>query len=171
MAEAAALYRGIGADHAAVLIARGLTQGTAITIPLSSALPAKRERLGCSQRIDRFVWNGPDGLTITPGEGPDLFPERRKPSSRMVLPSAELATITGKDPLPRTEMVKRVWNHIKANHLQDPLNKREIVADDKLRAVFGKDRVSMFEMNKHLARHVSGSKRPDRELPRRRAEG
>jgi chromatin remodeling complex protein RSC6 len=51
-------------------------------------------------------------------------------------------------------MVKKIWDHIKANNLQNPQNKREIVADDKLRAIFGKDRVSMFEMNKHLSNHV-----------------
>jgi chromatin remodeling complex protein RSC6 len=73
---------------------------------------------------------------------------------RPVTPSKELAEITGSDPLPRSQMVKKVWDHIKANNLQNPENKREIVADDKLRAVFGKDRVSMFEMNKHLSNHV-----------------
>jgi chromatin remodeling complex protein RSC6 len=74
---------------------------------------------------------------------------------RPVTPSGELAEITGKAPLPRTEVVKKVWEHIKKNNLQNPKNKREIVADDKLRAVFGKDRVTMFEMNKHLSRHLS----------------
>jgi chromatin remodeling complex protein RSC6 len=73
---------------------------------------------------------------------------------RPVTPSKELAEITGQDPLPRSQMVKKVWDHIKANNLQNPENKREIVADDKLRAIFGKDRVSMFEMNKHLSNHV-----------------
>ena len=74
---------------------------------------------------------------------------------RPVTPSKELAEITGADPLPRSQMVKKVWDHIKANNLQNPQNKREIVADDKLKKVFGgKDRVSMFEMNKHLANHL-----------------
>lgn len=73
---------------------------------------------------------------------------------RPVTPSKELAEITGADPLPRSQMVKKVWDHIKANNLQNPDNKREIVADDKLRVIFGKDRVSMFEMNKHLSAHV-----------------
>jgi chromatin remodeling complex protein RSC6 len=73
---------------------------------------------------------------------------------RPVTPSKELAEITGPDPLPRSQMVKKVWDHIKANNLQNPENKREIVADDKLRVIFGKDRVSMFEMNKHLSNHV-----------------
>jgi chromatin remodeling complex protein RSC6 len=48
-----------------------------------------------------------------------------------------------------------MWDYIRNNNLQNPENKREIVADDKLRAVFGTDRVSMFEMNKHLSRHLS----------------
>lgn len=72
-----------------------------------------------------------------------------------VKPSRELAAITGDAPLPRTEVVRKVWDHIKKNRLQNPQNKREIMADDKLRAVFGKERVSMFEMNKHLSRHLS----------------
>ena len=75
--------------------------------------------------------------------------------SRPVTPSADLAAITGSDPLPRSQVVSKVWDHIRKNNLQDPNNKREIVADDKLRKVFGKDRCSMFEMNKHLSRHLS----------------
>ena len=71
-------------------------------------------------------------------------------------PSAELAAVVGSSPLPRTEVVSKVWDYIKANNLQNPENKREILADDKLRAVFdGKDKVSMFEMNKHFAQHLS----------------
>ncbi len=80
---------------------------------------------------------------------------RENPLLRPVKPSAELASITGSAPLPRTEVVRKVWDHIKRNKLQNPQNKREIVADEKLRPVFGKDRVSMFEMNKHLSRHLS----------------
>ena len=71
-------------------------------------------------------------------------------------PSADLAAVVGSSPLPRTEVVSKVWDYIKANNLQNPENKREILADDKLRAVFGgKDKVSMFEMNKHFAQHLS----------------
>src|SRR3954453_18427562 len=69
-------------------------------------------------------------------------------------PSKELAAVVGSDPLPRAEVVSKVWDYIKKNKLQDPQNKREIMADDKLQAVFGKERVSMFEMNKHLAQHL-----------------
>lgn len=73
---------------------------------------------------------------------------------RPVTPSADLAVIVGSDPLPRSQVVKKVWDHIKANNLQNPANKREIMADDKLKKIFGKDKVSMFEMNKHLSAHV-----------------
>ena len=80
---------------------------------------------------------------------------RQSGLQRPVTPSKELAAITGSAPLPRSQVVSKIWDHIKRNNLQDPKNKREIVADDKLRAIFGKDRVSMFEMNKHLSRHLS----------------
>ena len=70
-------------------------------------------------------------------------------------PSNELAAVVGSKPLPRPEVVSKVWDYIKTNKLQDPQNKREIMADDKLQAVFGKDRVTMFEMNKHLAQHLT----------------
>ncbi|HEX2764269.1 MAG TPA: SWIB/MDM2 domain-containing protein [Allosphingosinicella sp.] len=74
--------------------------------------------------------------------------------SRPVTPSADLAAITGSDPLPRSQVVSKVWDHIRKNNLQNPQNKREIMADDKLRKIFGKDRCSMFEMNKHLSNHL-----------------
>ena len=74
---------------------------------------------------------------------------------RPVTPSKELAEITGSAALPRSQVVSKNWDPVKQNNLQKPQNKREIVADDKLRAIFGKDRVSMFEMNKHLSRHLS----------------
>jgi chromatin remodeling complex protein RSC6 len=69
-------------------------------------------------------------------------------------PSQELAAVVGDGPLPRGEVVSKVWDYIKKNNLQNPENKREILADDKLEPVFGKKKVTMFEMNKHLARHL-----------------
>ena len=80
---------------------------------------------------------------------------RQSGLQRPVTPSKELAEITGAAPLPRSQVVSKIWDHIKKNNLQNPQNKREIVADDKLRPIFGKDRVSMFEMNKHLSRHLT----------------
>jgi chromatin remodeling complex protein RSC6 len=69
-------------------------------------------------------------------------------------PSSELAAVVGKDPLPRTEVTKRVWEYVKKNDLQDPQNRRNIRADAKLRPVFGKDEVNMFEMTKLVNQHL-----------------
>jgi chromatin remodeling complex protein RSC6 len=83
----------------------------------------------------------------------------KKPNSALMKPlqpSDELAAVVGSAPLPRTEVVSKVWDYIKSNNLQNPENKREILADAKLQAVFGgKSKVSMFEMNKHFAQHLS----------------
>ena len=70
-------------------------------------------------------------------------------------PSAEVAAVVGAGQLSRGETVSKIWDYIKKNNLQNPANKREILADAKLKPVFdGKDKVSMFEMNKHLAKHL-----------------
>jgi upstream activation factor subunit UAF30 len=74
---------------------------------------------------------------------------------RPLQPSKELAAVVGSKPLPRPEVVSKVWDYIKKNNLQNPQNKREIKADDKLEKVFGKKSVTMFEMNKHLAQHLT----------------
>jgi chromatin remodeling complex protein RSC6 len=71
-------------------------------------------------------------------------------------PSEALAAVVGGlAPLPRGEVVSKVWDYIKSNNLQNPEDRREILADDTLRKVFGKDKVTMFEMNKHLAQHLT----------------
>ena len=74
---------------------------------------------------------------------------------RPLQPSEVLAAVVGPGPLPRGEVVSKVWEYIRSHNLQNPENRREILADDKLKSVFGKDKVTMFEMNKHLARHLS----------------
>jgi len=79
---------------------------------------------------------------------------RQSGLQRPVTPSADLAAITGSAPLPRSQVVSKVWDHIRKNNLQNPQNKREIIADDKLKPIFGKPKVTMFEMNKHLAQHL-----------------
>ena len=63
--------------------------------------------------------------------------------------------MVGSEPLPRGEVVSKVWDYIKKHNLQNPENRREILADDKLEPVFGKKKVTMFEMNKHLAQHLT----------------
>ena len=68
--------------------------------------------------------------------------------------SPALAAVLGDKPLPRTEIVSKLWVYIKANKLQDHINKRMINADAKLKAVFGKAQVSMFEMAGLIGKHV-----------------
>lgn len=68
--------------------------------------------------------------------------------------SPELEEVIGKGPLPRTEVVKKLWEYIKQHDLQNPKNKRNIFADEKLRKVFGKDEVTMFEMTKLVSIHL-----------------
>jgi chromatin remodeling complex protein RSC6 len=70
-------------------------------------------------------------------------------------PSKELAALVGSEPLPRGQVVSKIWDYIRKNNLQNPENRREILADAKLEPVFGKKKVAMFEMNKHLAQHLS----------------
>ncbi|MET0364981.1 MAG: SWIB/MDM2 domain-containing protein [Sphingobium sp.] len=71
-----------------------------------------------------------------------------------VQPSPELGAIVGNDKLPRSQVISKVWEYIKANNLQNPANKREILADAKLEKVFGRKSCTMFEMNKYIAAHV-----------------
>ena len=71
-----------------------------------------------------------------------------------VQPSPELGAIVGNDKLPRSEVISKVWVYIKEHNLQNPENKREILADEKLKKVFGRDKCTMFEMNKYIAAHL-----------------
>jgi chromatin remodeling complex protein RSC6 len=81
--------------------------------------------------------------------------ERKNPAFMKALtPSPELAVIVGSQPLPRTEVTKRMWDYIKARNLQNPANKRNILCDDALKAVMGKDEVTMFEMTGLVGRHL-----------------
>lgn len=68
--------------------------------------------------------------------------------------SAELEVVIGKGPLSRGEVVKKIWDYIKKNDLQNPANKRNIFADDKLMPIFGKKEVTMFEMTKLVSGHL-----------------
>ncbi len=69
--------------------------------------------------------------------------------------SEELAAVVGRGPMPRTEVTKKLWAYIKAHRRQDPENKRNILADDKLQKVFGRKSVNMFEMTKLVSKHLS----------------
>lgn len=83
---------------------------------------------------------------------------KRKPNAafmKALTPSAKLAAVVGTSPLPRTEVVKKLWAYIKKNGLQDTKNKRNINADAKLKDIFGKAVVNMFEMTKIVSKHLS----------------
>ena len=70
-------------------------------------------------------------------------------------PSAELSAVIGPGPHTRAEATSKLWGYIKDNGCQNPGNKREVVADTKLRPVFGADKATMFEIPKHLNRHLT----------------
>jgi len=82
---------------------------------------------------------------------------RKPPAAFMkpLTPTGPLAEVVGSKPIPRTEVVKKTWDYIKANKLQDKTNRRMINADAKLKAVFGgKSQVSMFDMAKHISKNL-----------------
>jgi upstream activation factor subunit UAF30 len=81
----------------------------------------------------------------------------RKPNAAFMAPltpSATLAEVIGSKPIPRTEIVKKIWDYIKKNGLQDKKNRRNINADTKLKPIFGKDQITMFELAKVVNKHV-----------------
>jgi upstream activation factor subunit UAF30 len=82
----------------------------------------------------------------------------RKPNAafmKALQPSATLAEIVGSKPLPRTQVVSKIWEYIKKHNLQNPKNKRNILADDKLQKLFGKKEVTMFELAGIVGKHLS----------------
>ena len=82
----------------------------------------------------------------------------RKPNAafmKPLTPSPALAAVVGTGQMPRTEVVKRIWEYIRKHNCQNPANKRNILADDKLEAVFGKKEVTMFELASLVGKHLS----------------
>jgi chromatin remodeling complex protein RSC6 len=92
-----------------------------------------------------------------PGAGKDKRGRKASPAlSKPVKPDDKLAAVVGHDELPRPEVVKKLWDYIKSEKLQDPENRRMINADEKLRPIFdGKSQVNMFEMTKLVSKHLS----------------
>ena len=88
---------------------------------------------------------------------PKKAASKRKPNAafmKPLTPSATLAAVIGSGNMPRTQVVKKLWDYIKKHDLQDPKNRRNILADEKLKALFGKGTVSMFEMTKIVSKHL-----------------
>ena len=100
----------------------------------------------------------PKKATAKKAAAPKKAKSARKPNAafmKALTPSAALAAGVGASPLPRTEVVKKLWAYIKKNNLQDSKNKRNINADAKLKEVFGgKTTVSMFDMTKLVSKHL-----------------
>jgi chromatin remodeling complex protein RSC6 len=83
---------------------------------------------------------------------------KRKPNAafmKALTPSADLAAVVGGKALPRTQAVKKIWDYIKKHKLQNPKNRRNILADDKLKKLFGKKEITMFELAKIINKHLS----------------
>lgn len=80
--------------------------------------------------------------------------QSKNPFHTPLVPSPELAAIVGIEPISRPQMIKKIWKYIKANNLQDKVQRRMINADDKLLRIFGEAQVSMFHMTKLLNRHL-----------------
>jgi upstream activation factor subunit UAF30 len=89
---------------------------------------------------------------------PKKAAKKRKPNAAFMAaltPSPTLAEVVGSKPLPRTEVIKKIWDYIKKNGLQDSKNRRMINADDKLKTLFdGKTQISMFDLAKIVSKHV-----------------
>lgn len=120
---------------------------TAKKAPAKKAAPSK---VAAGKATGKVASAKPAGKTAAPAK-------KRTPNPafmKALTLSPELSAVVGDKPLPRTEIVSKLWVYIKANNLQDQTNKRMINADTKLLAVFGKPQVSMFEMAGLIGKHV-----------------
>lgn len=82
--------------------------------------------------------------------------DKNSPLMKPMKLSDELQAVVGEDSLPRGQVMKKMWKYIKDNDLQNPENKRNIFADDKLRPIFdGQDEITMFEMTKLVSQHMT----------------
>ena len=100
----------------------------------------------------------PKKATAKKAAAPKKAKTPRKPNEafmKALTPSPVLAEVIGNKPLPRTQAVSKIWDYIKKNNLQNPKNKRNIIADDKLAKIFGKKEVTMFELAGILGKHLS----------------
>lgn len=106
----------------------------------------------CNSIRDSVRLNRRVNITIT------KFFMVRKANSALLQPlqlSPELEGVVGPGPMPRSQVVKKIWEYIKERDLQNPKNKRNILADEKLKAIFGgKSEVTMFEMTKLVSAHM-----------------
>ena len=134
--------------------------------PATKAAPAKKVAAKAAAPAKKVAAKkaAPAKKVVAKKAAPAKAPAAKKAPAKKRTPNAafmkaltlskELAAVLGDKPLPRTEIVSKLWVYIKANKLQDNINKRMINADAKLKAVFGKAQVSMFEMAGLIGKHV-----------------
>lgn len=122
------------------------------------AAPKKATKKAAPKKATTKKAAAPKKATTTKkAAAPKKAAAKRKPNPafmKPLTPSTTLAAVVGATPLPRTEVVKKLWAYIKKNGLQDAKNKRNINADDKLKPIFGKNTVTMFEMTKLVSKHL-----------------
>ena len=129
---------------------------TAKKAPAKTAAPAPKAAPAAKAPTTKVAATKVAAKTAAPAKKVAAAPARAVNAAFMkaLTPSKELAAVVGAAPLARTEVVKQIWVYIKKNNLQNPKNMRNILSDAKLKAVFGKDEVTMFEMaglnGKHL---------------------
>ena len=120
-----------------------------------SQIRLRRSRELRGNTVAFFAWQPSPARSNCPMPTPKKAAAPKNALSKPVQPDAALAAVVGKDPLPRTELTKRLWEYVRKHELQDPKDKRNIRADEKLLAVFdGKKVVSMFEMTKLVNGHL-----------------
>ena len=135
---------------------------TASKVPAKKAAPEKtaaaKKAVPVKQAAATAAAPAQDGVKAKPAAKTAAVPAKKRTPNpafmKALTLSPELSAVIGDKPLPRTEIVSKLWVYIKAHNLQDEANKRMINADKKLLAVFGKPQVSMFEMAGLIGKHV-----------------
>ena len=120
----------------------------------------KRRKMSNTNKLEAAAAASSDSAGRSAGAGERAGAGKAKRAAnpafmKALKPSAELSAVVGADPLARTEVIKKLWEYIKAHDLQDPKNKRMINADARLRPVFGTDQVSMFDLAGLVGKHLS----------------
>jgi upstream activation factor subunit UAF30 len=127
---------------------------TAKKAPAKTAAPAKKAAAPAKKAAPATKAAAPAKKVAAPAKKAAAPAKKRTPNAafmKAMTPSPALAAVIGATPMPRTEVTKKVWEYIKKNKLQDDANKRMINADAKLKEIFKKAQVSMFEMTKLIS--------------------
>lgn len=115
----------------------------------------EEERVPKGAAAKKSTGKAPKGDKVAEADAKTSTKGPAKALGKPVTPSKDLAEIVGDEPLPRTAVVSKMWDYIRKHELQNPEDKREILADDKLKVIFGKDKATMFELNKLLSSHLA----------------